>query len=37
VDRTQILVAVYSEAGFMPAIDTGDYSISIHLHRPDSQ
>jgi cell wall-associated NlpC family hydrolase len=34
VDCAQILVAVYSEAGLMPAIDIGDYSIQVHLHKP---
>lgn len=37
VDCAQILVAVYSEAGFIPAIETGHYSIQVHLHKEDTQ
>jgi cell wall-associated NlpC family hydrolase len=37
VDCAQILVAVYSEAGFIPAIETGEYSIQVHLHQEDTQ
>jgi cell wall-associated NlpC family hydrolase len=37
VDCAQILVGVYSEAGYCPAIETGDYSIQVHLHKPTSE
>ncbi|MEY8688320.1 MAG: hypothetical protein AB9M53_00390 [Leptothrix sp. (in: b-proteobacteria)] len=35
VDCAQLLAAVYSEVGLVPALDLGDYPVQWHLHRDE--
>ena len=35
VDCAQLLIAVYSDCGLMPAIDVGDYSADHMMHKND--
>lgn len=37
VDCAQLLVAVYSAAGLVPAVDLGDYPIDWHLHQDEER
>ena len=37
VDCAQILIAVYSEAGFIPKFDPGHYPPDWHLHHDDER
>ena len=37
VDCLQLLVAVYSEVGLLPAVDTGHYPWDWHYHRSEER